>query len=260
MLPDPDASHEGQQTSVTPFALKRRRQTSTGGMRSIMDRVYWRRALREPIVWLGLVVDLLPVYAVLVWGWGAIPLVMFYWLENVLAGVMTLPRVFIASARYGIPGFIIGLLLCAFFIFHYGLFCLVHGTFLVGFTATANPALLDTLPLGDMTGIIRFALTSGANIIWALYGACAFQILVFLREFIVKGAWKTAEPFDEMLAPYGRVIVLHFALFAGAAALLALGQPLAGVLGLIILRAGWGVFVNAGRIEASQPREKSGSE
>ncbi len=47
-----------------------------------------------------------------------------------------------------------------------------------------------------------------------------------------------------MTAPYGRVIVLHIGIFAGAGALILLGDPMIGVLALILLRVIWGIHVN----------------
>jgi hypothetical protein len=82
---------------------------------------------------------------------------------------------------------------------------------------------------------------------WMLYIIGGFQVLVFVWEFLIKGEWKDTNPMAEMFAPYGRIIVLHFALFAGAAALIVLGQPMIGVLALILFRAVWGVITNAGR-------------
>ena len=49
----------------------------------------------------------------------------------------------------------------------------------------------------------------------------------------------------EMFAPYGRIILLHFAIFAGAGALFLLGEPMIGVRGLIALRALFGVVTNS---------------
>lgn len=216
-------------------------------MNRIFDPAYWARALGQPMVWLGLAFDLLPIYGVIAWGWNAVPLVMLYWMENIVAGVMTLPRIFIAGASFGPMGFLAGLGLCVFFVFHYGLFCLVHGTFLVGFAAFAEPQEPGSLPMGDLFGIFQFGLNSGLHVDWMLYAIALFQILVFVWEFLIKGGWKDTNPMAEMFAPYGRIIVLHFALFVGAGALFILNQPMIGVLGLILFRAVWGVVTNAGR-------------
>ena len=75
----------------------------------------------------------------------------------------------------------------------------------------------------------------------------AFQVLVFLQEFIIKGAWKTTNPMAEMFAPYARIIVLHIGIFVGAATLFLLGQPMLGVLGLILFRALYGIVTNSKR-------------
>lgn len=217
-------------------------------MNRLFDPGYWGRALTQPVVWLGLAVDLLPIYGVIAWGWTAVPLVMLYWMENIVAGAMTIPRIVISGASYGGLGAVAGLAMSAFFIFHYGLFCLVHGTFLMVFAAfSSGPQALGAEPFMDITGMLQFSLATGLHVDWMLYAIIGFQVIVFLWEFVIKGEWKTSNPMAEMFAPYGRIIVLHFGLFVGAGALLILGQPMLGVLGLIIFRAIWGVITNAGR-------------
>ena len=57
-------------------------------MKRLFEIGFWARALRNPIVLTGLAVDLAPIYGVLAWGWGAAPLVLIYWSENVITGVM----------------------------------------------------------------------------------------------------------------------------------------------------------------------------
>lgn len=217
-------------------------------MNRLFDAGYWSRALTQPIVWLGLFIDLLPVYGVLAWGWTAVPLVLLYWMENIVAGVMTIPRIIISGLTFRIIGVAAGLFLSVFFVFHYGLFCMVHGTFLMGFAAFATgPEGMSSIPMMDLGGMFEFSLRSGLHVDWMLYAIVAFQMIVFAWEFLIKGEWKTTNPMAEMFAPYSRIVVLHFALFIGAGALFLLGQPMLGVLALIIFRAVWGVITNAGR-------------
>jgi hypothetical protein len=214
----------------------------------LFDPAYWSRALSQPVVWIGLLVDLLPIYGVIAWGWNAVPLVMLYWMENVIIGAMTLPRIFISGASFGPLGLVAGLGLCVFFTFHYGLFCFVHGTFLVGFASFAEgPDAVASMAMFDMFGIFNFGLNSGLHVDWMIYAIAIFQVIVFFWEFIFKGEWKDTNPMAEMFAPYGRIVVLHFALFVGAGALFILGQPMVGVLALILFRAVWGIVTNAGR-------------
>jgi hypothetical protein len=218
-----------------------------GRVTKLLNPAYWGRALSNPMVLVGLAVDLLPIYAVFAWGWNAVPLVMLYWMENVIAGVMTIPRLVISGASYGAIGTLAGLGLSVFFVFHYGLFCLVHGTFLIAFASIGDPQGIGSAPFMDVLGMFRFGIDSGCHVVWMVYAIAAFQLLVFLVEFIFKGEWKRSNPMAEMFAPYSRIIVLHFGIFAGAAALFLLGQPMVGVLALILFRAVWGVMTNSKR-------------
>ncbi len=215
-------------------------------MSNLFNPMSWLRALSQPLVLLGLAVDLFPIYGVIAFGWNAVPLVMLYWMENIIAGVLTIPRIFISGATFGGLGFLLGAFLSVFFVFHYGLFCLVHGTFLIVFIAFGDGSIASTQPMMmDLWGMFQFGLHSAAHVEYFVYAIIAFQALVFLWEFVIKGEWKETNPMGEMFAPYGRIIVLHFAIFAGAGALFLLGQPIIGVLGLIVFRAVYGVITNS---------------
>jgi hypothetical protein len=216
-------------------------------VKKLLDPAYWGRALANPMVLVGLAVDLAPIYAVIAWGWNAVPLVMLYWMENVIAGVMTIPRLVISGASFGFVGLLGGAFLSAFFVVHYGLFCLVHGSFLIAFASIGNPEGIASAAFMDVFGMFRFGMDSGLHVDWMIYAIVAFQVLVFFVEFIFKGEWKRTNPMAEMFAPYSRIIILHFGIFAGAAALFLLGQPMVGVLALIVFRAVWGIMTNSKR-------------
>jgi len=207
----------------------------------------WLRAIRNPVVLTGLAVDLAPVYAVIMWGWGAAPLVMLYWIENVIAGVMTLPRLLISGANFGVGGVFAGLFMSAFFVFHYGLFCAVHGTFLMVFVAMSEDGgqSLQAAPMMDMLGMIGASLRLGRNMDLMIGLIVGWQVFVLFYQFIFKGDWRRTNPMAEMFAPYGRIVILHFGIFAGAGALFLLGDPMLGVLLLIVFRAIWGVHINS---------------
>jgi hypothetical protein len=236
-------------------------------VKRLFDIGFWARALRNPIVLAGLALDLAPMYGVVMWGWTATPLVLLYWTENVVIGVMTLPRILISGANFGIPGLLGGLFMCAFFTFHYGLFCMVHGIFLVALSSMGSAmhggsadgishvGLAMDNPLTAVPDIVGLALKSGEHLDWMLYAIIGWQVIVFFWEFILKGGWKTTNPGGEMGAPYGRIIILHFGIFAGFGALMLLGQPMVGVLGLILFRAVLGVLTNdkIGKPDADVP-------
>lgn len=215
-------------------------------MKKLLNPASWGRALTQPLVLVGLVVDLFPIYGVLMWGWNAVPLVMLYWMENIIAGVLTIPRIFISGASYGGIGLLAGVAMSVFFVFHYGLFCAVHGTFLMAFVSMSEGTLAGEPPIMmDIPAMFLFGMRSGLHVEYFVYAIIAFQVLVFFWEFVIKGEWKDSNPMAEMFAPYSRIIVLHLAIFGGAFALFLLGQPMVGVLALILFRAVYGVFTNS---------------
>ena len=209
------------------------------------DPSLFARTYRDPMAWGALIVDLIPVYAVLAFGWSAAPLVLLYWLENLVIGVVTLARMTIAAMREHPIGLVAMVFFGPFFFFHYGMFSFVHGQFLIAFanisTASSNSTFLSPI------GLINEALSSGPGMPLFIGLIAAWQGVSLAVDYIGKGEYLNAEIGKEMMAPYGRVIVLHIALFAGAAAMVALGQPMIGVLALIMLRVAWGIFISMRR-------------
>ncbi|MEQ9315666.1 MAG: DUF6498-containing protein [Henriciella sp.] len=194
---------------------------------------------RDPVSWAILAVDLFPIYALYQFGWDAGALVFLYWLENVVIGAITLLRMGASSVSNGIAGSVAMLFIGPFFIFHYGMFCFVHGLFLVGFKEMGEGAAFDMF---SPFGVFDYALGTGAHMPVFIGAIFALQLALFLIDFLGRGQWRESDVVTEMGKPYGRIIVLHVGLFVGFAAMIALGQPFIGVLGLILLRALWGVY------------------
>ena len=203
------------------------------------------QAYRDPVSWLVLVVDLFPIIAIFQFGWGAAALVMLYWLENLVIGFMTLLRMVAAGAGTGVAATIAALAFGAFFTFHYGMFCFVHGIFLMAFAEMQGGSG------GDFeispAGLIRYALSTGDGMVWFLGAILAIQLFLFVRDFLLRGEYRETDLISEMGEPYGRIIVLHVALFAGFGLLVFLGEPFVGVLALILLRAAWGAVQSVQR-------------
>ena len=195
---------------------------------------------RDPVSWAILAVDLFPVYAVLQFGWDATALVFLYWLENVIIGAITLLRMLATSLRGGPFGVAGMLFIGPFFTVHYGMFCFVHGIFLAAFSAISQGS--DDAPFMDPVSLIQFALDTGAQMALFAGAIVALQLFLFFRDFIARGEWRESDVMVEMARPYGRVVVLHIALFVGFGVMIALGQPMLGVLGLIALKALWGMY------------------
>ncbi len=208
---------------------------------------FWRSALRDPVVVAGMMIDLAPIIAVMFGGWGAAALVMLYWVENLLVGVGTIPRILVSSvASGGRVGILFGLFVTIFFIVHYGMFCFGHGVFLFSFLPDIGTGSMMGAPgpggVAKMVGAV-LGRWPAMNLLLAM--TAAYMAYVFVTEYIQRKGYEGGTPVKEMFMPYGRIVVLHIGIFAGAAALIAVGDPMIGVLALILLRAIFGVFSNA---------------
>ena len=214
-------------------------------MLSFLDPNTLARTYRDPMAWVILAVDLFPILAVLTMGWGAIPLVFLYWLENLIVGAVTLARMIGASVSEGLAGLAIMGFIGPFFIVHYGMFCFVHGVFVSVFASLS--AGNGNMGFPNPVSLIDQALSSGANMSLFIVAIIAVQAVLFAQDFIGRGEYRKTSVQEEMMAPYGRIIVLHIGIFAGAFAMAAIGEPMLGILALILLRALWGVFLTVRR-------------
>ncbi|MEL6860820.1 MAG: DUF6498-containing protein [Pseudomonadota bacterium] len=215
-------------------------------MLNFLDPNTLARTYRDPVAWAILAVDLFPIWAVLTLGWGAIPLVFLYWLENVIIGAVTLAKMTATSMKDHPIGAIGMAFIGPFFIFHYGMFCFVHGVFVSVF-AQMSVENGDMSGFPNPLGLINQALLSGENMPTFILAIIALQVFLFFQDFILRGEYRETTIEKEMSAPYGRIIVLHIGIFAGAFAMAVIGEPMWGILALIGLRALWGVFLTVRR-------------
>ncbi|MDG1826707.1 MAG: DUF6498-containing protein [Henriciella sp.] len=225
-------------------------------MRNFLDPNTLARTYRDPVAWVILAVDLFPIWAVLTMGWGAAPLVFLYWLENLIVGAVALARMIASSMKESPFGLLGMVFLGPFFTVHYGMFCFVHGIFVAAF---ANMETGGSFGFLSPWGLFENALNSAPNMPTFIGAIIVVQVFLYVRDFIMRGQYKETDVGEEMAAPYGRVVVLHFGIFAGAGGLALLGNPLWGILALIGLRAIWGVFMTVRRrmrLDGDLPKQK----
>lgn len=195
-------------------------------------------AYRDPLSWVSLVVDLLPIIAVIAFGWSATPLVALYWLENLVIGAFTIARM--VGTIFANAANLFGVLFMApFFTVHYGGFCYVHGVFLSVFAGQ------EDFPSPD--GLVRWALTTAPEMVWFVGAIIAVSALYYVVDYIGRGAFRTTSLDKEMGSPYGRIVTLHVAIILGAGIAFGLGQPLLGVLLLILIRVVFGIVMTVQR-------------
>lgn len=174
-----------------------------------------------------------PLLGVLFLGWDLFSIMVLYWAENGIIGLINIPKVLLASGEITSPATPAGasfdastapstvstadkLLMIPFFVFHYGLFWAVHGVFVF---ALFGP------PQGPTTTV-----AIGVLVLFASHGVS------FFVNYVGRGEYLETSPSQQMSQPYSRVVVLHFTVLGGGFLTLLLGAPVAALALLVILK------------------------
>ena len=129
--------------------------------------------------------NLVPIYGVLFMGWQVFPILLLFWIENLIIGVSNVFKMILAS-----PGnfgqWFAKIVMIPFFCVHYGMFTLVHGIFILvffgGFSKTGTP-----FPSGnDIWGLV-----ANLQLGWAVLGLIISHTISFITNYIGNGEYKT---------------------------------------------------------------------
>lgn len=206
-------------------------------------------------IWFLIGANLIPLVGVLFWDWSTFEVVALYWLENVIIGAINILKMITCSPEPGLMESVMAVkiakqgklnpevrekvadfgnsaglvnngikfFLIPFFAVHYGGFCLGHG-FFVFFLLGREHAMTWSTSEGKMLlELVQQTVVTGG--LWAALGLLASHLYSFFANFIGKGEYRrTAAPML-MVAPYGRIVILHIAIIFGAFAIMALGSP-----------------------------------
>jgi hypothetical protein len=209
----------------------------------------------------------IPLVGVLAFGWNVWTILVIYWLENGIVGVYNVLKMARAEAA---PAEGIGAVnlngrpiqgsakaaLIPFFLFHYGIFWVVHGVFVLSFPLFAGIGAMAGPDLGpgaidpfapDMPlppGFLPSApeerdLTAGFSPGTVLLAVVALVIshgVSFWLNFLRGGEYQRVSAAGQMFAPYGRLVVLHITIIVGGIAISFLGAPAAAIAILVALK------------------------
>jgi len=171
--------------------------------------------------------NLVPLLGVLGSHWTVFSILLLYWCENVTVGVFNILRMLVASPR-DIATDVAKLLFIPFFAFHYGLFTMVHGMFVLllfgpgGNVSPSRAAFVAAVRgAGVGLGVLAIVLSHGFS---------------FLHNYILGGEFRNASLQQLMMQPYARVMVLHATILLGGFAAKGLGAPLPALILLIGLK------------------------
>ena len=170
----------------------------------------------------------LPIAGVLLLGWKVFPLVLLYWLENVVVGGFNVGKLLLARPQE--PAYSVGkLFLIPFFIFHFGMFTLLHGVFVFALFGA------NTLPRFDSLAELPAAIRA-YHLGWGVLALVVSHGLSFYWNYFQNGEYRRASLPILMMQPYARLVVLHLAVLFGGWIVLTLGSPLLALLVLVALK------------------------
>jgi hypothetical protein len=220
-------------------------------------------ARRAPALGLILLIgaNLIPLIGVLFFDWDVGLVLIAYWVENGIVGILNVPRILLAAGGDASPptrsvtnayghfrmtnaatllssmGSGGKAILAVFFLFHYGIFWTVHGVFLNVFLNLRG--LFGSISSGTFSPVtfdpFRFVLADTTVLIAAL-ALFVSHLANLVVNYIGRGEYRTATPGGQMFAPYPRMIALHVTIIVGGLAIMGLGQPFVAVLLLVVIK------------------------
>jgi len=206
--------------------------------------------------------NLVPLVGVLFWGWSVATILVLYWVENGIVGLLNVPKMLLAAQsdtgtelpRISSPGVIVpkaGQAL--FFLVHYGIFWVVHGVFVFalpefagarGFapvvtdpTSVFDPGFVPPDP-GLMTPITAAAGNGPdwAAVAFGAVGLAISRVVSFFVNFVGHREYLRVSTARQMFAPYGRLVVLHLTILLGAFVSLSIGSPVGAIVVLVVVK------------------------
>lgn len=158
-------------------------------------------------------INLGPLLGVLLGEWTPFEVVFMYWFENLIIGLFVIARM-VYKPQGGFFFAVGGAALSLFFLVHYGMFCLVHGVFVMSIFGDAV-AQLDSQSV--FSSAVQYV--AGGSLKWVALSMLLAHLVLYIQDFM--GENIGAAPM-EMMKPYRRLIILHIAIIAGGALAVAL--------------------------------------
>ena len=199
-----------------------------------VSHLYWLKPkpaeLLTPSVMLLIIANLVPLYGVFFSHWRVFPILILFWMENVVIGVFNVFKMLLASPTKP-SSWLTKILIVPFFCFHYGIFTLVHGIFIFAFFG--GYLVSDTnLSAKDFV----FQAIGNLQIGWALLALFLSHALSFAINYIGKGEYKQANVDTLASQPYLRVFIMQVTIIAGGFLATSFGSPAFALVVLIFLK------------------------
>lgn len=185
----------------------------------------------NPSVTVLIIANLFPIVQVLYFKMDVFPLVFLFWIETLIIGILNLPKL-VFFYRWKAIGAI------PFFILHFGGFMAGHLLFIVSiFLMKMKPGVPYVGPLTEGVAV-RAELFNYVHILWISITALALSHLFSFftnyignKEYLIRK--KNSTP---LIAPYGRVVVMHLLIMVAGFLVLAIGEKGIALLAIVVLK------------------------
>lgn len=176
--------------------------------------------------------NMVPLYGVLMLDWPVYPLIVLFWVENLVIGVVNVLKMLTVDPAD--PAlWLAKLMLVPFFCVHYGAFAAGHGLFVFTLFGGSDDlsAAGGMFPVGEwIERVAALGLLLPAAVL------AASHLFSFAWNHLLRGEFRIASVPELMTQPYRRVVVLHVVIIAGGMAVMLFGSPLWALLLLIGLK------------------------
>ncbi|HTT69046.1 MAG TPA: DUF6498-containing protein [Gemmatimonadales bacterium] len=172
--------------------------------------------------------NLVPLVGVVALHWTVFSILLLYWCENVVVGVFNVLRMLVASPK-DVAADAAKVFFIPFFMFHYGMFTMVHGIFVMALFGPGGGRFSPS-PAAFLAAVRGAGIGYGALAILLSHG------FSFVHNYLASGEFRRASLPQLMAQPYARVMVLHVTILLGGFAAKAMGAPVAALLLLIALK------------------------
>ena len=168
-------------------------------------------------IFLLILANLAPLLGSLFLGWNLFSIIFIFWAENLVIGFYNIFRIVKADKDKVNIG--VKIFSAIFFTFHYGMFTLVHGVFVFAFFGNNSGGFNNFL--GILTSVSFLFISHGYS---------------YFSNYIGKGEYKKVSFGEVMMAPYGRIVVLHLTIIFGGFIIMALNAPQIVVSLLVLIK------------------------
>jgi hypothetical protein len=199
------------------------------------------------------VANLLPLFGVVVLGWDAAAIVLLYWIENLIVGLLNILRMILVKVE-STAGQFQKLFMIPFFCVHFGGFCAVHGFFLLAFFKIGSG--LDAFSPKDpwmgpliflqllYSVVMQLWQSRPPGLEWPVLGLAVSHGLSFVKNFLFGQEYLSLKINQIMMRPYKRIVLMHVAIIAGGVFVMKMGSPVGLLCVLIFFKIAMDIWLH----------------